>query len=54
MACGLGKRVKSENKKKGIEICLKWEKEKPMHCVKQNQLTCPEDEAKLTKAKNPQ
>ena len=25
-----------------------------MHCAKQNQLTCPKDEAKPTKAKNPQ
>ena len=40
--------------KEGIEICLKKEKEKPMRCARQNQLTCPEDEAKPTKAKNPQ
>ena len=45
---------KMKTNKEGIKICLKKEKEKPMHCAKQNQLTCPKDEAKPTKAKNPQ
>ena len=45
---------KLKTNKEGIEICLKKRKEKPMHCAKQNQLTCPKDEAKPTKAKNPQ
>jgi len=45
---------KMKTNKEGIEICLKKEKKKPMHCAKHNQLTCLEDEAKATKAKNPQ